>query len=280
MDDLITLFVQTNYTEQQAEDIFEAIGLMTAFNYSDPFLPMQDLLMNASYEDPATTVDSFTMIILKAQAYLLDRHGVALTEETTLAFNNQVLRVLFQLQRLEDPVPVLRVLETENDDVIKFCQIMEMFSSIPDTTYMQVVETIRPICLKLLAEYLYEQEETQKLAVKELPILKENVRVFTQVFGVNEAVRTILDSDVIMGEEFELYLPLFDELRSAILDEKVLVETLTFLLLYSSDGTMSPIEVFTQYADKLVPDLVTANRLGRVIAEMITKMTRHKEHKV
>lgn len=280
MDDLITLFVQTNYTEQQAEDIFEAIGLMTTFNYSDPFLPMQDLLMNASYEDPATTVDSFTMIILKAQAYLLDRHGVSLTEETTLAFNNQVLRVLFQLQRLEDPVPVLRVLETENDDVIKFCQIMEMFSSIPDTTYMQVVETIRPICLKLLAEYLYEQEETQKLAVKELPILKENVRVFTQVFGVNEAVRTILDSDVIMGEEFELYLPLFDELRSAILDEKVLVETLTFLLLYSSDGTMNPIEVYTQHSDKLVPDLVTANRLGRVIAEMITKMTRHKEHKV
>jgi hypothetical protein len=280
MDDLITLFVQSNYTEQQAEDIFEAIGLMRVFNYTDPFLSMQDLLMNASYEDPIVMVDKFSFIILNAQAYLLDRHGISLAEDTTLAFNNQVLRVLFQLQHLEDPVPVLRLLETDDDDALKLCKILEMYTNTPDTTFLQIVETVRPVCLKLLAEYLYEQEETQKLATQELPILKENIRLFTKVFGINEAVRTILDSSVIMGEEFELYLPLYDELRSLITDEQVLVETLVFLLLYSSDGTMSPTEVFTKYADNLVPDLTTANRLGKVIAEMITKMTRHKEQNV
>lgn len=277
MDDLITLFVQSNYTEQQAEDIFEAIGLMRVFNYTDPFLPMEDLLMNESYEDPIVMTDKFTLIILNAQAYLLDRHGISLCEDTTLAFNNQVLRVLFQLQHLEDPVPVLRLLETDQNDTLKLVQILEMFTNTPDTTFLQIIETVRPICLKLLAEFLYEQEETQKLATKELPILKENVRLFTQVFGINEAVRTILDSNVIMGEEFELYMPLYDELRSLITDEETLVQTLVFLLLYSSDGTMKPIEVFTEHADKLVPDLATANRLGKVIAEMITKMSRHKE---
>lgn len=277
MDDLITLFVQSNYTEQQAEDIFEAIGLMRVFNYLDPFLPMEDLLMNESYEDPIVMVDKFSLIILNAQAYLLDRHGICLSEDTTLAFNNQVLRVMFQLQRLEDPVPVLRVLESDNDDSIKLCQILEMFTNTPDTTFLQIVDTVRPVCLKLLAEYLYEQEETQKLATKELPILKENVRLFTKVFGINEAVRIIMDSDVIMGEDFELYLPLYDELRGLITDENMLVQTLVFLLLYSGNGTLNPIAVYTEYADRLVGDLETANRLGKVIAEMITKMTRHKE---
>jgi hypothetical protein len=107
--------------------------------------------------------------------------------------------------------------------------------------------------------------------------LKENVRLFSKVFGINEAVRTIMDSGVIMGEDFELYLPLYDELRGLITDEEMLVQTLVFLLLYSANGTLNPIAVYTEYADRLVGDLETANRLGKVIAEMITKMTRHKE---
>ncbi len=277
MDDLITLFVQENYTDQQAEDIFETIGLLRLFNYLDPFLEIQDLLMSESLHDTCFMTDKMTYILLGAQAYLIDRHGVTMTDETTLAFNNTVLRNFFQLQRLEDPVPVLRVLESTFDDFHKFCEIMEMFSSIPVTTYMQIVETVRPICLKLLAEYLYSQEETQKLAAEDIPLIKANVRLFCKVFGINQAVRIIMDSDTIMGEEFELYLPLYDELREQVTDEAVLIETLVFLLLYSSDGNTQPIQTFNAYANRLVPDLVTANRLGKVIAEMITKMTRYKE---
>lgn len=277
MDDLITLFVQSRHTEQQANDIFEMIGLLRVYNHLEPLNEIADVLMDESNQDTIGMVDKLTYIFLNAQEYLLDRHGVSLSDESTLAFNNTVLRNLYQLQHLDDPVPVLRVLESAEDDFHKFCEIMEMFSSVPITTYMQIVDTVRPICLKTLADYLYAQEDSHKTAAKDLPIIKSNVKLFTKAFGINPAVRVIIDSDTIMGEEFEMYLPLFDELRQAITDEQMLMETLVFLLLYSSDGSASPLETYNAYSSTLVPDLLTANRLSKAIAEKLTAMARYKE---
>lgn len=277
MDDLITAYVLNTYSPEAQEDIFQALGLFQVFNYLDPYKEFADLLSMESYVDTTVMADNFTSIILVAQQFILDRHGVALTEETTLAFNNSILRVLFRLLKLEDPRPVLLILEDQIDNASKFAEIVELLGSIPFTTTMQLIEQVRPVFTKLLSEYLYTQESNLVEARDDLPGIKADIVLFTEVYGINEAIRLILDSDAIMGEPFQLYLPLFQQLRESVADEKILVETLLFLLLYSSDGNMDPVIVFEKYSDYLVPDLNTGYRLKSTLSSMYMAMTRHKE---
>lgn len=277
MDDLITLFVTSNYTEEAQEDIFQALGLFRVFNYLEPFKVIDDILMMESYKDSSTAVDDVTSQILIGQNYLLDRHGITLSDDTTLAFNNIVLRGLYQLQHLEDPEPILRILETMENNEYKICTILEEVTGTPVTTFLQVMEEVRPICTDLLSEFLYMQEDNKKKAGVVIPDIVEKVKLFKEVLGINQAVRVILDSDTVMGEEFKLYLPLFDELREVVTDENILVETLLFLLLYSRDGHNNPVTVFEQYADHLVSDLTVSSRLGNTLASLFMKLQRHKE---
>lgn len=277
MDDLITYFVQVSTPEEAQEDIFQCLGLFQAFNYLEPYPALHDLLSQESFLDVGVTLDTFTGILLTSQQYLLDRHGISLVDSTTLNVNNDFLRVLLQLQKLEDPVPVLTILETMESHEYKFALIMELLASKPVEWSLRWLEDIRPVCLNLLGEYLYMQEDNQTVPRGEVPAIKNAVRTFKEVFGINQAVRVILDSNTVMGEEFNLYLPLYDELREVVEDEGTLVETLLFLIIYSSDGHIDPIGTYNKFADYLIGDLSTANRLGLTLAEMILKMQRHKE---
>ncbi len=279
MDELINIFVESNFTQETQEDIFQSLGLFRVFNYLEPFPVIEQILMTGSLQETTAMVDGFINVITAAQDYLLDRHGITLSSETTLAFNNVVLKVLFQLQRLQDPEPVLKTLETMNDDMEKITEIFAMFSEVPQTTFLQIVETVRPICLVMLSDFLYTQESNMQLASSPLPRIKEMVHLFKDVYGIPLPVRAVLDSDTVMGETFNLYLPLYDELREQVADEELLVQSLLFLLLYSSDGVMDPMKTFSIHADYLVSDLTVGNRLERVLGEMYNKLLRHKEMK-
>lgn len=280
MDDLINIFVETNFTPEGAEDFYQALGLLRLYNYLDPFVLIDDVLMTESFKDTGEIKDTITLLVKQGQAYILDQHGIVLTDDATLAFNNTVLKTLYQLQKLEDPVPVLRILECSEPDDIKYAQIMEMFTNINYMTFLQVIDSIRPVFIKNLGMYLYAEEEAKGEALREMPLIRDTLRLYKEVFGINPAVRVILDCGTVYGEEFELYLPLYNELREVLTDEKVLVETLFFMLLFSSDGVHDPMGVFNKYADHLVSDLTIANRLGRTIGELSNKMTRFKEKKI
>lgn len=280
MDDLINVFVDSNYTVEAAEDIYQALGLFRTFNYLDPFPLIDDMLMMESYQETTAMTDTLTQLILNAQAYILDQHGIVLTDETTLSFNNVILRALFQLQRLEDRGPTLSILESMEGKDVKFAEIVAQFSEIPVPSFLQVIQEIRPVFLKNLASYLYSEEENSQRATEDLPIIVEKIRLFKAVFGINPAVRMILDVGTVMGEPFKVYLPLYDDMRSIIEDEAILVEVLMFLLLYSSDGVMNPLETYQANADFLVRDLSVSDRLGKTIGEMSNKMQRHKESQV
>lgn len=277
MDDLINIFVDNNYTEEAAEDIYQALGLFRTFNYLDPFPVIHDILMTESYQETTSMTDGITALIINAQAYILDQHGIVLTDETTLSFNNVVLKALFQLQSLEDPVPTLRIIESTDNSDIKFAEIIAQFSDIPYTSFLQVISEIRPVFLKNLASYLYSEESNATSAQEDIPLIKEKVRLYKAVFGINPAVRVILDCGTVLGNPFKLYLPLYDELRQVVQDEAVLVQTLLFLLLISSDGVSDPLGTYKQHSDYIVSDLSTGDRLGMTIGEMSNKMTRYKE---
>lgn len=280
MDDLINLFVDSNFTEETREDIYQAFGLFQTFNYLEPFPFIQDMLMTSDYHETVNLADALTTVVIQGQAFILDQHGIELNEETTMAFNNIVMKVLFQLQRLESPDPVLRILESMEHKNVRFSEIMEMYSDVPMTTFMQLIKEIRPVFLKNLASYLYSEESSNSEAVEEIPAIVEAIRLFKDVYGVNPAVRTILDAGTVMGEDFAMYLPLYDEIRSIVQDEGVLVECLLFLLLMSSNGVTNPMEVFSENSDYLISDLATANRLGKTLGEMYNKMQRHKERQI
>lgn len=280
MDDVINVFVQNTYTVEQQEDIYQALGIFRAFNYLDIFPTIEALLTKDSTHDSTSLTDGLTLMIAAGQDYLLDQHGIRLSDETTMAFNNVVLRVLLQVQMLEDPLPVLRVIENSESPEVKFATICAMYSQPHETSFLQVLELLRPVFLKNLANYLYAQEDGLAVATEDIPDIVEAVRLFKESFGINPVVRTILDIGTVMGENFELMIPLFNEFRELVTDEKVLVEALMFLLMMSSDGVKDPMGVFARYSSILVGDLTAADRLGRTLGEMYNTMTRLKESQI
>lgn len=278
MNDLIDIFVNTYYSEDAMEDIYQTFGLFRAFNYLDPFVDIQNMLMMESYVTPEALQDGVTSRIIEAQDYLLDRHGITVHDECTLADRMTILRCLFMVQKLDNPTPFLRVLESLKTDDEKICTIMSMLSDIPETTLMMQLQEVRPITTIMLSQYLYTQEDNQSnRAHMANGKVQEYVKLFTEVFGINPGVRVILNSDAIQGEEFSLYLPLYQELRQLITDETVLVELLLFMLLYSSDGVEDPVKVYNEYSADLVPDMLIASRLGTTLGIMYTKLQRHRE---
>lgn len=277
MDDLIDIFITTHYTEEAQEEIYQTIGLFKAFNYMDAFGNLTQMLMMESYLEPDVMLDTFTQVLINGQDYILDRHGVELSSEATLSFRNICLTAMLLLQKQDDVVPILRILESEGNQEEKLSRILEHVTDIPATTFIQVLEEVRPICLRMLADFLYAQESNEQKAVPELVQIRENVRKFTQTYGMNAAVRTIIDSDVVMGEEFKLYIPIYNELREQVTDEQMLVETLLFLLLYSSDGVKAPVEVYSQNSGDLISDMTAVARLGKTLAYMVTHMSGTKE---
>lgn len=278
MDDIIDIFVNEAYTEEAKEDMYQAFGLFRVFNYLGPFADMTDMLMMESFVSPEAMQDGITNRVVEAQDYLLDRHGIKVTDEATLAFRNIILRCLFMIQKLESPEPFLRVLESLMTDEEKITTIFEMLSNVPHTTFLHVLEEVRPITIKLLSDFLYAQEDNQTNRARPVnSTVVEYVRLFKEVFGINAGVRVILDSDTIQGEEFALYMPLYNELRAMITDEQTLVELLMFLLIFSSDGVRDPMKVYAEYSVELVPDLTIAARLGNTIGSMFNQLQRHRE---
>lgn len=277
MDDLLNQYIYCTYSPEMQEDIFQAFGLFQVFNHLEPFPLIHDVLSLESVTETTTVADDLTSIILNGQAYILDRHGVSLGDETTLAFNNVILRGLFQLLKLEEPQPVLSILESQENHETMFANIIELLTSTPVTTTLQIVDNVRPVFISLLSEFLYTQESDNISVHSEIGSIKEKVLLFKEVFGINEAIRIILDANIIMGEDFKLYLPIYDDLRSSIRDEKVLVETLLFLLIYSRDGVDNPVAIFENYSDYLVSDLTLGNRLRNTLASMHEQMLRLKE---
>lgn len=278
MEDLIDIFVNSVYSEDAIEDIYQTFGLFRVFNYLDPFADIQNMLMMESYVGPEAMQDGVTNRIVEGQDYLLDRHGIKVHEEATLATRAMMLRCLYMVQKLDCATPFLRVLESLMTDDEKIATIMNMLSDVPVPTILSELQEVRPICITMLSQYLYTQEDNQTNRAEPANAqVQEYVRLFKEVFGINAGVRVILNSDAIAGEEFSLYLPLYQELRQLITDENTLVELLLFLLLYSSDGVKDPMQVYQEYSADLVPDLFTASRLGSTIGVMVNKLQRHRE---
>lgn len=277
MDDLIDIFITSTYTPEYQEELYQTLGIFKAFNYMEPFGNIGQMLMMQSYIEPDSMADTFTQLLINGQDYILDRHGISLTNDATLPFRNICLKAMLLLQNLEDPLPVLRILESDETEQEKLSRILEHITDVPQTTFIHVLDEVRPVCLRMLADFLYAQESNEQKAVPELTQIRDAVRRFKETYGMNVAVRTIIDSDVVMGEEFKIYIPIYNELREQITDEKILVETLLFLLLYSSDGVQAPVQVYSEHSTELITDLTAVSRLGKTIAYMVTHMSGTKE---
>lgn len=277
MDDIIDIFIQSYYTEQAQEDLYVALGLFRTFNYLTPFTDIQQTLMQESFKSPETMQDNVTGFIIAGQDYLLDQHGIVLSDESTLAFRNIVLRVLLMLQNLEDPIQPLRVLESALSNHEKYARIMEMYADVPETTFLQMLEEARPVFFDQLAAYLYMQEGDEDKAEEINKTVVTYVRLFKETFGINPAVKVILDSNIIAGDNFSQYVSTLNALRAQITDETMLVELLLFFLLYSKDGVGDPMGVYNDYSHELTNDINAADRLGRVLMDMYTRIQREQE---
>lgn len=279
MDEIIDTYIQGKFSPELGEEIYQLFGLMRVFGYLEPLDRINNLLMRESILEPDAVQDTFTTILDEAQDYLLDKHTIVVNEDASLSLKNAMLRALFQIQNLEDPLPVLRIIESMASDEEKFARIFEHMTTISSTEFISVLTQVRPTATRLLSELLYSQEENQQKAVPVLTSLRKRLTAYKEVFGINEAVRTILDADVIIGEKFELYLPMFNELRELITDEKMLLETLLFLLFYSEDGSDHALTVFDQYSDQLVTDLNDSVRINRALSQMVSKVDMHNSYK-
>lgn len=279
MDDILDIYIQNTYTDLAQDDIYQTFGLFKAFGVLTPFSQLQELLMMQSFKEPDTLMDSFTGIIVRWQDFILDQHGLTVTDEATLAFRTILMRALFMLQRLADPVPVLRVLESDLSKEEKYCRILSMYTNVPEVAFHQVLDEVRDVALRLLGDLLYMQTDNEPAVSPVSTHLAKMIRAYKEVFGINPAVRIVLDSNIVAGDEFRAYVPLFTELRSQIDDERMLVELLFFFLIYSSDGCNDPMKVYGEYSEELVGDLELGARLGRVLGDMRVTLQRHEEKK-
>lgn len=270
MQDLLDIYINQHrgFTEEQEEDIYQTIGLFRSFNYTKHNDKITDLLMDSDNHDPDAIQDAFYGYLAEGLKYIIDRHGIALEDDGSLRIPLAVARTLLMIQKLDSYEFITRVIESDLSDVEKICRIMGEYSSIEESSFLAAVTEVREIALLTLADFVYGLEEDGKKGIPALSNIRNSLVKFKEIFGINAAIRLIIDSDLIMGEDFNLYLWIYEELKESIKDEAALNETLLFLLLYSRDGNASPVPTLEKYLDRVAIDFSDTSRLTNTIAAM------------
>src|SRR5690606_6009525 len=110
-----------------------------------------------------------------------------LVAEAELGEKAQILTGLYRVQHVEDPVPFLRILETDFSNEEKLAHVLQHLTELDSIQLVAVIETVSDASLKSMEDYLELLDQRQNSDTEpegRVPkALLENLRDFFQYFG-------------------------------------------------------------------------------------------------
>lgn len=211
--DEIDEYLENTFSPEAQEEFNASLMVFEAFGYTAHVNDLTDLMFDPASENSDILQQNFIDCFHTHLNALLTLHQVTLMEESSFHEKNQVLSVLYRLQHLEDPVPVLRILESSLSQEEQFSKIVAAYSLLDETQVMTVFKEAEETFFTALQTYLYAQEETlanrdsgSDEVVQMQSTLVANLKDFFHVHGTTNLGYDMTQNGIQIGHDFGIYL--------------------------------------------------------------------------
>lgn len=279
MDDILALFVETYYNEQQADDINKALDLFDYFEYNQAFPGLIDIVVEHSTTSNENLIDSFTAAINQRLNFLLEQHTVKLVDEATIDQKNQILNALGHLQKLQDYSGVIGVLESLEDDTEKLTNILSDHVLMDQTELMTLIVSFSEDLLTKLKEYIYAVEDATPSEDEPARLdIISNLKLFNEFTEGKTIAAAAMQDGSRVSERFSTYLAFFkDEIVTKDTDQTA--ANLLSVLFMSIDGYNSPLLVYRKYSLSILNDLTLVSKVEVSLLNLIASYSEFKKVK-
>lgn len=268
MDDLITIFFSTHFTEEQQILSYKALGLIDSFGLTSVNQAVVETIMREGDDHIENIVDQVHSLIEEGIDRVIFRHRITLENSPTLSFKVSLLEGIFGLSYREFYQPYQLCLEDyTSSDEEKLAFIISDITGMEETDILEHLVWVFPGTMRRLQD-LIESKVTEESVASDLELLKtirRNLVIFQAAFGLPKAIEGLSKINTALGSTFEVYYDLF---KDEIIDFGDLESTtwrLIWLALISSNGTQNPQLLLLDKSPELFNDISTVNRFNAMV---------------
>lgn len=278
--DAVEEYVINTFTPEMAGEIRGSMMVFDAFEYPVFDQEVADIVY---YDDdvPSDEVQlQFTACLHKHLNSILRQHRVRLNSDADVRVKNQILGVLYRLQHLEDPVPVLRILESSLSPEEQFAKIVSIYGQVTETDVLVALESLDEVMLSTLQAYLYEQENKDNEVIVSPAKAKmvENLKDFYHCHGTDNLGYEMMENGIVIGHPLSLYYPYIKD-NIVTPDDKQTAENILSFFYIAEDTWLDPMKVYRASSEKLIGDTSRIVKIETIIADMLNALTQYQKAK-
>lgn len=254
-DQEIAGYIASTFTQECGQDLTTALSILYDLEYPNIQEFLVGLVNGAAGDDKDLVSMQFEAAIHDGLNDIFTQWGVTFNEEVRLSTKNTIASSMNFVQEIEDPVPYLRILETNLSPVEKLARIVEGVSDFTEIEVLDSVLSINPETLSRLYDVLTQAEERLTGSQEEPEINEKQLKCFTdfQKYCNNEPLigYVMLVNNFLFGMKYETYLPYVEGHLVQTLPEETAKNLLSFFFL-SSDTWEAPLETFRKESERLL----------------------------
>lgn len=260
--ELLNIYVTQTFSPELQKEYRNCFLLFESFEYARPFEELHDIVLDVDADNSDYTQIKFGLCIDEHISELYRSYRMECDQTAPLTDRIETLAVLIRLPYLEDPSPVLAILETMNSPEEKIARVCDLFSDIDEGRALSLLTKVDESLISKIQENLYEKEQYLK-SVEDLRVsslMMKEIKDFFEVFGEENLAYDLLSSTVTIGNEFDLYLPYVKEYLVVDDDQQTAINILSIFFM-SIDTWNDPLMAYRKYSEDL---LIPTGRIVKI----------------
>lgn len=284
MDELIASYIENTFHPDLNDTIHRAFALMESFELPDYESEFIDLLMVEDLDLPQNTQDHFTTILHKKLDEILHAHLIKPLEAAHLHEKVGLLTALFNVQHLADYTSIINTLEASYDDLERLSEVLSHCCEMTPLAIENIIDEFNPSILETLKTYIYGVERDTKTILTDEVLLRrkiiQNLRLFKEFMENKNNSATplglfMLESDAMVGQDLELYVPFIDAQLKHTNYPKLAVDVFSLILL-TEKGYLNPLGEFKKCSGWLLDDLTAISKVDPLIVSLSSAFDKFK----
>ena len=243
MSDILITFLTGRIPQELINQYLRVYDILSVYEKEDSYDMLEAYLMDLDNMDIQSTIDTIHTFHIDQLVNIITEYGITLHDDYSIIDLLEIIDSLMVLENYEDSDDILNLLDTDEDDVITICDILDVCSLKDSVYFMEFIKGVSPdLLLKIQenainnkkVEIVEEEENTdivkRKDIVNKLKKLKDNPE-YNQLF-VFDSIKNGLRLNL----PFYLYLDVLkDELFKDPIIDKVIARNISLLGLISKD---------------------------------------------
>lgn len=276
--EVIQSFTSSNYSLEMQQVYQDSLALMDVFEYNVIYEQLNDVFFDPESEDPELASLRFHETMAQGIRKVLEEHSIVLFEEVKLDQANKVLSSLFLIQSVEDYVPILRILESNQMSEETFGMVVEQLTDIGMGTVMAMLDSENsnlPQALDGIKRFLQDKEAAASPPSVDVSESRKRMEEYFQACGTDNIAYLLLSSGMMLEQPAAVYYPYVDEGLVTDNDEDTAKNLLSFFLM-SSDTFAAPLESYRRYSESLLHDNARIQRVEEFFMKELAKYEQYK----